>query len=143
MNEIVLLIVGLLLLGFGLWMGFSLGEQLAVRCVTKGEYWRMNAIVVLVGAVVSGFVWSTGFVMIAAATVGTMAGAIAGLKFGFGESAGPWKAHDKAFRVNKDHLETAESGKGEARRKRRRDGGPEPELISVAQDPPKNANRRN
>ena len=135
MGDIVLLIVGLLLLGFGLVLGFSLGEQLAVRCVTKTEYWHMNLAIVVVGALASGIVWATGFVMIAAATVGTMAGAVAGLKFGFGESAGPWKAHDKAFRVNKEHLETAESGKGEARRKRRRDGGPEPELISVAQDP--------
>lgn len=137
MGDIVLLIVGLLLLGFGLVLGFSLGEQLAVRCVTKTEYWHMNLAIVVVGALASGIVWATGFVMIAAATVGTMAGAVAGLKFGFGESAGPWKAHDKAFRVNKEHLETAESGKGEARRKRRRDGGPEPELISVAQDPTK------
>lgn len=135
MGDIVLLIVGLLLLGFGLVLGFSLGEQLAVRCVTKTEYWHMNLAIVVVGALASGIVWATGFVMIAAATVGTMAGAVAGLKFGFGESAGPWKAHDKAFRVNKEHLETAESGKGEARRKRRRDGGPEPELISVVQDP--------
>ena len=135
MGDIVLLIVGLLLLGFGLVLGFSLGEQLAVRCVTKTEFWHMNLAIVVVGALASGIVWATGFVMIAAATVGTMAGAVAGLKFGFGESAGPWKAHDKAFRVNKEHLETAESGKGEARRKRRRDGGPEPELISVAQDP--------
>ena len=59
--------------------------------------------------------------------IGLMAGAVAGLKLGFGESVGPWKFVDKTFRANKDQLRRAKDGKrAEAVRRARRDGTPEP-----------------
>ena len=58
-------------------------------------------------------------------------------ELGFGESVGPWKFVDKTFRANKDQLRRAKDGKrAEAVRRARRDGTPEPELISVQQDGP-------
>lgn len=132
MDEFAVVIVSLLFLILGIVIGVRVGEEAAKNCVTTKDYWVANLIVFLIGAFVSMFVWATGFVVFAGFTIGMIGGAVAGLKFGFGESSGPWKFHDKTFRVNKDQLDTAESGKGEARRRRRKEGGPEPELMSVA-----------
>ena len=67
--------------------------------------------------------------------IGLIGGTVAGMKMGFGESVGPWKAHDRYFRVNKDQLRRSEnSERAEAVRRARRDGTPEPELISVVDD---------
>ena len=134
--DIAVVIAALLLMVFGIVIGYAIGERLSEQVVTTGEYWRMNLTVVVVGILVSALVSMTGLVLLVAATIGMIAGAITGLKFGFGESAGPWKAHDRAFNVNRDHLGAAESGRGEQRRRRRRDGGPEPELMSTVVDPP-------
>jgi hypothetical protein len=50
----------------------------------------------------------------------------------FGESVGPWKKVDTAFRVNKDHVRRAKDPEAaEAARRARRDGAPEPELMST------------
>ena len=63
-----------------------------------------------------------------------MAGAVAALKMDFGESVGPWKAHDTFFRVNKDQVRRAGSPQAEAVRRARRDNKPMPEVISVQDD---------
>ena len=69
---------------------------------------------------------------------GGIAGGLAGLKFGFGESVGPWKFVDKAFSANKGQVAAAKDPeRSRQRRKRdlaRRRGEKvdEPELMSVA-----------
>ena len=60
-----------------------------------------------------------------------VAGAIAGLKMGFGESVGPWKWLDNFMDVNRRHRKVAEKGNGEAYRRRRKTGEAGPNLISV------------
>ena len=120
-------VMALVLFLFGIVSGVGLGDELSRRCVTKREYGLANAGVVLV----------TGLSVLMGLVIGLMAGAVAGLKLGFGESVGPWKFVDKTFRANKDQLRRAKDGKrAEAVRRARRDGTPEPELISVQQDGP-------
>lgn len=130
-------VMALVLFLFGMVSGVGLGDELSRRCVTKREYGLANAGVLLVGALVSSVVLVTGLSMLMGLVIGLMAGAVAGLKLGFGESVGPWKFVDKTFRANKDQLRRAKDGKrAEAVRRARRDGTPEPELISVQQDGP-------
>ena len=120
---------------FGIFAGVGLGERLAARCVTKREYVLANVATLLVGAVVSAIVMITPYPMFVTLAIGVIGGTVAGLKMGFSESVGPWKAHDRYFRVNKDQLKRSENGeRAEAVRRARRDGTPEPELISVQQD---------
>jgi hypothetical protein len=128
-------IVALLLFFFGIVTGAGVGDRLAERCVTRREYWLCNLAIFLVGALVCALVLLTPFTVLVGLAIGLVAGAIAGLKMAFGESVGPWKAHDKFFRVNKNQVRRGEDGeRAEAVRRARRDGSPEPELISV-QDP--------
>ena len=127
-------IVAILLLLFGIVIGAKIGGELAKQCVTRREYWIANLKVVGVGIVVSALVTATGWLMLAGIPVGGMAGAIATLKMDFGESVGPWKAHDTFFRVNKDQVRRAGSANAEAVRRARRDGTPEPVVISVQDD---------
>jgi hypothetical protein len=124
-------IVGLLLAVFGIVIGMRIGEELAGRCTTNKDYWLSNLAVFLVGTLVSALVWATGLVVLALLTIGVIAGGIAGLKFGYGESVGPWKAHDRFMRVNKDQIKNNETGSARRRRERRAAGEPEPELMSV------------
>jgi hypothetical protein len=138
-DDLAILIGAIVCLVFGIVLGYGMGERLAVDCITTKQYWKKNIEVLIVGSLASAVVWATGFVLLAGITIGAIAGAIAGLKFGFGESAGPWKAFDKTFRVNRDQVATAESGKGEERRRRRKEGGPEPELMSTITDAPQDA----
>lgn len=132
-------VVALLLFFFGIVTGAGIGDRLAPRCVTRREYWLANAGILLVGAVLSALVLLSTLTMLVGLVIGLMAGSVAGLKMAFGESVGPWKAHDRFFRVNKDQLKRSEHGeRAEAVRRARRDGTPEPELISV-QDPERDA----
>lgn len=133
--DFAVAVAAVLLFAFGIVIGERVGEELAGRCVSKRDYWLANLGVLLAGSLASALVWATGWVLLAAVVIGMIAGGVAGLKLGFGESVGPWKFHDEKLHVNKDQLETARSGKGEARRRRRREGGPEPELMSVEDDP--------
>lgn len=63
--------------------------------------------------------------------MGVLAGGIAGLKMGFGESTGPWKWLDSFVNVNRHQRKVAEKGTGEAYRRRRKTGEAGPDLISV------------
>lgn len=63
--------------------------------------------------------------------MGVLAGGIAGLKMGFGESTGPWKWLDSFMNVNRHQRKVAEKGTGEAYRRRRKTGEAGPDLISV------------
>ena len=128
-------IIVLLFFGFGIVTGVGIGERVAARLVTRRAYVLANVATLLVGAIATALSCLTPGAVLIGLVLGLMAGTIAGLKMGFGESVGPWKAHDRFFRVNKAQLRRAENGeRAEAARRARRDGGPEPELISVQQD---------
>lgn len=124
-------VVGLMLFLFGLVIGVRLGEELSKRCITTRQYWLANLAVFGAGIVCSAVVVAIGLVVGSAVVIGLLGGTIAGLKFGFGESTGPWKVHDRAFNVNKGQMAAARSGRAEQNRRRRAEGGPEPELMSV------------
>ena len=128
--EVAFLICSLLLLLFGVYIGFIIGSNVGERAVTKADYWKMNAAAIVV-AVLLGFILA-GLPLFYGGVIGLLAGCIAGLKMAFGESTGPWRALDKMFNVNRSHRETAEKGTGEERRRRRKAGEAAPDLISVS-----------
>lgn len=130
-------VLALVLFLCGIVFGMGLGDELAKRCVTKGEYARANVLTLLVGALATALVVMTTLTVLVCLVIGAMAGTVAGLKLGFGESVGPWKFVDRTFHANKDQLRRAKDSKrAEAVRRARRDGTPEPELMSVQQDGP-------
>ena len=130
-------VLALVLFMCGIVFGVGLGDRLAVRCVTKGEYARANVLTLLAGALATALVLMTTLTVLVCLVIGAMAGTVAGLKLGFGESVGPWKFVDRTFHANKDQLRRSKDSKrAEAVRRARRDGTPEPELISVQQDGP-------
>ena len=134
-GDVAGLIFALMFLLFGTVTGVGVGERLVVRCVTKREYVIANVIVLLVGAFACAVAMLTPFPVLVVLVIGLIGGTVAGLKLGFGESVGPWRAHDRYLRVNKDQLRRSETGeRAEAVRRARRDGTPEPELMSVADD---------
>ena len=90
-------VMALVLFLFGIVSGVGLGDELSRCCVTKREYGLANAGVLLVGALASSVVLVTGLSVLMGLVIGLMAGAVAGLKLGFGESVGPWKFVDKTF----------------------------------------------
>ena len=94
----------------------------------------MNLAVLGAGALLTAVVYATGLLMLLMLVFGAMAGTLSGMKMGFGESVGPWKKADSSFGVNKDHVRRSENSKAaEAGRRARRDGGPEPELMSTVE----------
>ncbi|MFR2031102.1 MAG: hypothetical protein ACLS3M_06715 [Collinsella sp.] len=121
------------------WCSFSLRSTSAfVRPVgvrsasSKRDYWIANfagaAAVVLLTWVFSLFP------LVQFAPIGWLGGFIAGLKMSFGESVGPWRKHDEVFNVNKAHRAAADAGDAEERRRARRNGAADRQLISVTDD---------
>ena len=102
------------------------------RVITKRDYWIANfagaAAVVLLTWVFSLFP------LVQFAPIGWLGGFIAGLKMSFGESVGPWRKHDEVFNVNKAHRAAADAGDAEERRRARRNGAADRQLISVTDD---------
>ena len=136
-DDIAGLVFALMFLLFGTVTGVGVGERLAKRCVTRREYVVANVVTLLVGAVACAVAMLTPFPVLVVLAIGLIGGIVAGLKMGFGESVGPWKAHDRYFRVNREQLKRSENGeRAEAARRARRDGTPEPELMSVMDDGP-------
>ena len=134
-GDIAGVVFALMFLLFGTVTGVGVGERLVKRCVTRREYVIANVVTLLVGAVACAVAMLTPFPVLVVLVIGLIGGTVAGLKLGFGESVGPWKAHDRYFRVNKDQLRRSENGeRAEAVRRAHRDGTPEPELMSVQQD---------
>lgn len=123
------IILFILLFAFSTFVGFQVGTPLGERAQTTADYWKMNA-GAIVAAVLLTLVCSS-MPLLWAAIIGMLAGAIAGMKMSFGESVGPWKAHDEFFNVNKEHRRAAEEGAGERRRAAKRAGKDVPELIST------------
>jgi hypothetical protein len=129
MDNPAFVICALLLFAFSVYIGFLIGNHVGVRAVTKSDYWKLNIAAILICIVLSFFL--SAVPLFYSVDVGLLAGAIVGLKMAFGESVGPWAVHDKMFNVNRAHRETAESGVGEDRRRRRAEKADAPDLISV------------
>ena len=63
---------------------------------------------------------------------GAVAGAVAGLKFGYGESVGPWKFVDRLMTPAARQRDRERARARRAAAKRARTGAAETELLSVA-----------
>lgn len=131
MPSIAIVVGWLLFFGLGMMIGFELGHRASERIVSKRDYLLANGAALIVGVVLAMLIQATGLVLLTGVAIGSVAGFLTGLKFGFGESTGPWKAHDRFFRVNSEHLKASEDGSAERRRRRAREGGAEPELMST------------
>ena len=125
-------VVFLLLFLFGMLLGVRIGDGLSHKCVTKKQYFLYNLGIFGVGVLLSFMTAISTFQIFIGLDIGLIGGALAGLKMGFAESAGPWKFFDKFFGVNKKHRKAAEnSSKKEEARRRRQENQDEPELMSV------------
>lgn len=121
-------IIDVMVFGFAIYIGFLLGDGWGKRIVTAKAYWLCN-LGMLVCSVLLVSLVSLPLVQVGA--MGVLAGGIAGLKMGFGESTGPWKWLDSFMNVNRHQRKVAEKGTGEAYRRRRKTGEAGPDLISV------------
>lgn len=121
-------IVYLILFAFAVYIGFLLGDGWGKRIVTERAYWLIN-VGMLAGTVL--IVTLVPVISVQVCLMGVLAGNIAGLKMGFGESVGPWKWLDAFMNANRRHRKVAEAGTGEAYRRRRKTGEAGPDLISV------------
>lgn len=121
-------IIYVMVFGFAIYIGFLLGDGWGKRIVTAKAYWLCN-LGMLVCSVL--FVSLVPLPLVQVGAMGVLAGGIAGLKMGFGESTGPWKWLDSFMNVNRHQRKVAEKGTGEAYRRRRKTGEAGPDLISV------------
>lgn len=87
-------IVSILFAAFGIVIGFHFGEEAGGRCETPAVYGGANVATVAAGSIAFLIVFQTGFVVLGMLVVGLIAGGIAGLRFGYGDSIGPWKLVD-------------------------------------------------
>lgn len=121
-------VIYLLLFGFSIYIGFLLGDGWGKRIVTERAYWLIN-LGMFVGVVL--LVTLLPFMAVQLCAMGVLAGSIAGIKMGFGESVGPWKWLDNFMNVNRHQRKVAQKGTGEAYRRRRKTGEAGPDVISV------------
>lgn len=100
MDLVLVILAAVAGIALGVWLGLKLGER--IRDERPWKYWALNlaAVVVSILALVAvGFIrqlwaWS--------AVLGTFAGALTGLKYGYGQSVGLWRTHDRIMRSDKD-----------------------------------------
>lgn len=129
MTDPAFIICFALLFVFSIYIGFAIGNRAGEHALTNRAYWLYNAAAVAICVFVTAFVPLPA--MLYATPLGLLAGALMGLKMGFGESIGPWKLVDRFYDRNRAHQRATETGSGRARRERRRAGEREPDLISV------------
>lgn len=127
--DVAFLVCSVLLFGFGICIGFAIGEAAGERADTAAAYWKMNAAAVVIAALLIGVL--AALPLLYALVLGLLAGAIVGMKMAFGESTGPWRVHDRVFNVNRSHREAAASGSGARRRAARRAKAAPADLMSV------------
>lgn len=121
-------IIYVMVFGFAIYIGFLLGDGWGKRIVTAKAYWLCNLGMLVCSVLLVSLV---PLPLVQVGTMGVLAGGIAGLKMGFGESTGPWKWLDSFMNVNRHQRKVAEKGTGEAYRRRRKTGEAGPDLISV------------
>ncbi|WP_276675418.1 hypothetical protein [Collinsella stercoris] len=112
-----------------------LGDGWGKRIVTAKAYWLCNMGMLVCSVLLVSLV---PLPLVQVGAMGVLAGGIAGLKIGFGESTGPWKWLDSFMNVNRHQRKVAEKGTGEAYRRRRKTGEAGPDLISVDKKGPSN-----
>lgn len=127
-------IVSILFAAFGIFIGFHLGEDAGGRVRGTTGFFAANLAAVLAGSFLFMVVWMTGYVVLGMFAIGAIAGAIAGLKFGYGESVGPWKFVDRLMTPEARARDRERARVKRAERERARTGASEPELMSVADD---------
>ena len=125
-------VVSLLFAVFGIVVGFHLGDEAGARCENTARYATANVVAILVGSLLFMVVWATGYVVLGMFAFGAVAGAVAGLKFGYGESVGPWKFVDRLMTPAARQRGRERARARRAAAKRARTGAAEPELMSVA-----------
>lgn len=125
-------VVSLLFAVFGIVVGFHLGDEAGARCENIARYATANVVAILVGSLLFMVVWATGYVVLGMFAFGAVAGAVAGLKFGYGESVGPWKFVDRLMTPAARQRDRERARARRAAAKRARTGAAEPELMSVA-----------
>lgn len=121
-------IIYAMVFGFAIYIGFLLGDGWGKRIVTAKAYWLCNLGMLVCSVLLVSLV---PLPLVQVGAMGVLAGGIAGLKMGFGESTGPWKWLDSFMNVNRHQRKVAEKGTGEAYRRRRKTGEAGPDLISV------------
>lgn len=121
-------IIYVMVFGFAIYIGFLLGDSWGKRIVTAKAYWLCNLGMLVCSVLLVSLV---PLPLVQVGAMGVLAGGIAGLKMGFGESTGPWKWLDSFMNVNRHQRKVAEKGTGEAYRRRRKTGEAGPDLISV------------
>lgn len=125
-------VVSLLFAVFGIVVGFHLGDEAGARCENTARYATANVVAILAGSLLFMVVWATGYVVLGMFAFGAVAGAVAGLKFGYGESVGPWKFVDRLMTPAARQRDRERARARRAAAKRARTGAAEPELMSVA-----------
>lgn len=133
-------IVSILFAAFGIFIGFHLGEDAGGRVRGTTGFFAANLAAVLAGSFLFMVVWMTGYVVLGMFAIGAIAGAIAGLKFGYGESVGPWKFVDRLMTPEARARDRERARVKRAKRERARTGASEPELMSVTDDKKKAGN---
>lgn len=121
-------IIYVMVFGFAIYIGFLLGDGWGKRIVTAKAYWLCNLGMLVCSVLLVSLV---PLPLVQVGAMGVLAGGIAGLKMGFGESTGPWKWLDSFMNVNRHQRKVAEKGTGEAYRRRCKTGEAGPDLISV------------
>lgn len=134
-------IVSILFAVFGIFIGLHLGEDAGGRVRGTTGFFAANLAAVLAGSFLFMIVWMTGYVVLGMFAIGAIAGAIAGLKFGYGESVGPWKFVDRLMTPEARARDRERARVKRAERERARTGAAEPELMSVADDKKKAGNQ--
>ena len=94
-DGFALTIVSILFAALGIVLGFHAGEEAGARCANNAGYAVANLVAFVLGSLLFAVVWATGYIVVGTLAIGAIAGAIAGLKFGYGESVGPWKFVDR------------------------------------------------
>ena len=130
-DGFALTVVSLLFAVFGIVVGFHLGDEAGGRCEDNARYGMANLLAVLAGTLLFMVVWMTGYVVLGMFAFGAVAGAVAGLKFGYGESVGPWKFVDRLMTPAARQRDRERAHTRKAAIKRAKTGAPEPELMSV------------
>lgn len=141
-----LAIVAILFFVFGIVLGEHVGELVGERLDTRRDWWLAVAGWIFGSMIVTALVAATGLIMLAALTLGFLAGGLTGTKLAYGESVGPWMIFDRKLRANKAHVKAAQDEAARERKRAakaaRRAGKPEPEFISVVSDAPKAGSSR-
>lgn len=124
-------IVSLLFAVFGIVVGFHLGDEAGARCEGTARYATANLVAILAGSLLFMVVWMFGYVVLGMFAFGAVAGAVAGLKFGYGESVGPWKFVDRLMTPTARQRDRERARVRRAAVRRAKTGTAEPELVSV------------